>query len=965
MPVKKKENSDISSFPSYKKIIDYYIYSTGLNAEDFSSALEKKIKVLVNKEEVLNIFLSFIESSFSKQSLFKVLDENNNVIDLLFMIYENSRFLSEILIREPNLLFWVLDKNIMESSKSTTDYYDELSKSISVYSSREKIVNSVKRYYRRQILRIGIRDMFLNSGIEIVTGELSGLADAIIRVMTGIVYQDLKLKYGKIPKTDFTVFGLGKLGGEELNYSSDIDIIFVYKNDGEFKTPDKRTIHFFDFYQESGRNIIKILTETTSEGYLYRVDTRLRPEGKSGPVAPSYSYLLSYYESRGEIWERQMLIKARVIYDENNFGEEILKYLSSFIYPRYPLKNPLDEIAKIKLRIESGNDKSNNIKLCKGGIRDIEFSVQALQLLNGGKVKAVREKNTLMAIEQLRLCGLLTQKEEKTLKNAYLFYRNIEHRLQIKKYQQTFIIPEDSTELLRLSRSLGFKNKLQFQKKLNLFLNEVRRIFQRIFRIDVKETYADIEQILSDDDQNIEKILSAYGLQAVPAVKLIRFIVYGTNNISEKKYPVSLSEIAKEVLALVFNNLNGFPDKNQLLKNLEYIISRRADIEAFLRQLLNEKYLKIILNICGYSNSYTKILSEREKLLELIYNFGLNELPSDILALLSPEELRNISFIQWISGSLDGKITKNKFYYKISDFIDKLLINIAGGIHLSGKEKIKIAVFALGKLGSMEMGVNSDADLFFVYDDGPEKELKLSIGFFEKFVRELNSKTGSFLEIDLRLRPEGKNAPIAISRSAFIDYLGLRASFWERLALTRIRPVFGDSLLIEEVINETRSFVYKKLTKNDLIEALKMRKSIEQKAIKLDKDSIDIKTMEGGLVDIEFIVQVAKIVFRDKYPSIEKKNTPDALSLLKNKKIFPLNENKYLADAYYFYRLIENYIALNNLSERYILRKKDERNIYKLLDFSSPEELFIITAEKMKKVRVIYQHIFKKFERLI
>lgn len=965
MPVIKKANFDADLSPSFYKIIDHYINSTGLNPDNFLQVLVKKVKVLVNREETVNIFLRYIESALSKQTFFNVLEENENVVDLLLIIFENSKFLSEILIREPNLLFWVLDKNVIELKKSSTDFHNELQSSISAFISIDKKIGAIKRYYRHQILRIGIRDMFINAGLENVTSELSGLADSVIKITAELCLNELKLKYGKTPKTDFTVFGLGKLGGEELNYSSDVDLVLAYRDDGEFKSNDKRIISFFDFYQELGRNTIKLLTETTPEGYLYRVDTRLRPEGNSGPLVPSYAYLLSYYESRGEIWERQMLIKARVIYDQNNFGEDILKNIAPFIYPKYPLKNPLEEIAKIKFRIESGNDKSSNIKLCKGGVRDIEFSIQALQLLNGGKMKTVRERNTLKAVENLKKAGLLSINETKILKKAYTFYRNIEHRLQIKQYHQTFTLPQDSGEMLRLSRSLGYKDTAQFKKRLNNYLNEIRKIFNRVFRIDFKETLADIERIISGDEVNISKTLLRYDITDNSILKYIRLIVYGSIDNSEKKYPANVSMMAKETLAIVFSNIQSYPDKLQLLKNLEYIISGRIDIEYFLRLLMNEKYLKIILTICGYSNAYTKILAENERLLELIYNFGPNDLTNEMLNAFEAEEQKNILFIQCIVNNLNGNIKDSKLYYKLSECADLVLQNVINKAQIKKFDQIKYAVFALGKLGSSEMGINSDVDLFFVFDSINEKESKKTIIFFEELAREISLKKDGFFELDLRLRPEGKNAPIAIEIKSFADYLSRRASLWERLALTRIRPVTGDKNLIKAVINVVKTFVYGKLAKDDLAGIMDIRKKIEMKAVKLDNNSIDIKIMEGGLVDIEFISQIIKIIFVPEFKILEKKNTPDTLQYMINKKIFSGANLKYLIDTYYFYRNIEKYIALNNLSERYILRRNDGKMIHEYLDFETKDDLFDELGKRMIKTRKIYNQLIQKLERLI
>jgi len=957
--------TDLKNLSSFKKIIDNYIYSTGLSPEPFSSQFEKKIKNLVNREETLNTFLRFIENSFSKQTLFKALDDNTNVIDLLLLIFENSKYLSEILIREPNLLFWVLDKKIIDMIRTPEDYYNDLANTISVFISSDKKVDAIKRYYRHNILRIGIRDLFINAGIETITSELSGLADSIIRVVTELAYSEIRKKYGKIPKTDFVIFGLGKLGGEELNYSSDIDIIMSYRDDGEFRSSEKKVIANFDFFQELGRNIIRILTETSHEGYLYRVDMRLRPEGNSGPLVPSYAYMLSYYESRGEIWERQMLIKARVIYDQNGYGVDVMKNLSSFIYPKFPLKNPLEEIAKIKFRIESGNDKSQNIKLCKGGIRDIEFSLQALQLLNGGKRREVRERNTLRAVDGLRQEELLSINEAKIIKKAYMFYRAIEHRLQIKQYHQTFILPSESQELLRLSKSMGFKNSGLFNRKLNLYLNEIRKIFKRVFKIDIQETLADIERIINNDSAKSIKTLIKYGFDDPASLKFVNLIIFGSSDSESRKYPTQLSELAKEVLSVLLNKVKKMPNKLQILKNFEYLISRRGDVEAFLRLLFNEQYLHNLLLLCCYSNAFSKILSESDKLLEIINNLGLEKFEHENAEELSVSENIQLLLVRSVIKDLDGKYRAGKLYSTISNDIDEILVSLYDRLNVKRCGSLKYSIFALGKLGSYEMGINSDLDLFFIYESESEKDLEASIKFFEDYVDLVNKESKNLFELDLRLRPEGKNAPIAIEKEAFFEYLKNRASLWEKLALTRARNVAGDKALANEVIESINKFISIPLTKFNLNEIMSMRKNIELKAIKLDQNSIDIKVMEGGLVDIEFAAQVLKIILFDKNKSILKKNSPQVISFAEKKGILSASDADFMIDTYFFYRDIEKYIALNNLSERYIFRLNDSKIEPGFLGYESRQTLFIEIKKRMFKIRKIYNSLFKKFERFV
>ena len=958
----KKINSDTEKIT---KIIEFYILSSGKNPENFNLTFTSKLKSYINKDDILNFFIRYIENAYSKQTLFNTLESNDNLLDLLFIIFENSKFLSEILINEPNLFYWVLDKNIIESKKNSVDFENEIKNTIEVFTTVEKKIDAIKRYFRRNILRVGVRDLFLNISLVDITGELSSLADSIIKIVTELTISDLKFKYGKVPNNDFAIFGLGKLGGFELNYSSDIDLIMVYRDDGEFKSKDKKIISFFNYYQELGKTIIKYLSETTSEGYLYRVDMRLRPEGNSGPLVSSYSFFLTYYESRGEIWERQMLIKARVIYQSNNFGEEILDNITSFVYPKYFTINPLEEIAKIKFRIEVEKSKDFNIKLCKGGIRDIEFSIQALQLLNGGKNKNIREKNTLKAIEALEKSDFLSRKEAKLLSEAYIFYRTIEHRLQIKSYHQTFMIPDDKIELLRLSRSLKIKSINQFKNKLKKYLSGIREIFDKIFKINIKKTYADVEIIISNNIDLSRKVLNKYGINELKAIDYLKLIVYGSTSYNEKLLPQSISNLSKEVLSLVFNNLKNYPNPFQIIKNLEYIISRRTEIEYFLRTLLNEKYLKYIMVICAYSNAFTKILAENDRIIELLYSLGLNDIPQDMIINIKEEDLKEIIFLQIIIMNLTKKISYDSFFNKLSKVFNDILCSIVIKINKEKNDNQKFVIFALGKLGSNEMGINSDVDLLFIYDSSSESEQIKYISFFEELMKRISNEKSTLFEIDLRLRPEGKNAPIAIDYKTFCNYLRTRASIWEKMALTKIRPVIGNKNLIKSVIREIEAFVYDKISTDAISAIMDMRRSIERKAIKLNIDTLDIKNMEGGMVDIEFISQIIKIIFGSTNKSIRNKNTVKILRYIMNNNIFSKNKIKYLIETYYFYRNIEKHIALNNLSERYIFRRNDEKNIGTNLGYKNNEELFLETKKRMVKTRNIYNSFFKKILRLV
>jgi len=317
-------------------------------------------------------------------------------------------------------------------------------------------------------LRIAVRDIFVHGSLGSLVEDMSNLADAMVTVAYECAYREISARYG-VPQSEqggkeavFTVLGMGKLAGRELNFSSDIDLIFLYSHDGQTSGGTSGTTSNVDFFRRVGERVIKMLHEQTAEGHVFRVDMRLRPYGRAGALAISIDSAIAYYERAGQAWERQALIKTRPIAGDLALGEEFIERTRPFTYPRYFDDETLEDIRNTKQQMEARvgdrGETSREVKLGRGGIRDIEFTVQVLQLLNGGRIPELRSPNTLDTIAVLGEHGILRPLDAAALKSNYLFLRQVEHRLQIEGSQQRHTLPKDPGELNYFARRMGYEN---------------------------------------------------------------------------------------------------------------------------------------------------------------------------------------------------------------------------------------------------------------------------------------------------------------------------------------------------------------------------------------------------------------------------------------------------------------------------------------------------------------------------
>lgn len=418
-------------------------------------------------DQALNGFERLTRASLQKAGLLTYLKASPYTLSLLVKILGSSAFMAEILIRNPTYVYWISREDLLKSGLSKAALRSELRVALRQLRSSERRLDLMRVFKRKILLLIGSRDLLRLATVSETTRALSDLADLLIETAVEVCRTQLEANL-KLPKTgsrsrrDFAVIGMGKLGGAELNFSSDVDLLYFYASPAT-KTTSRHAGSTADFYERLAREVTSAISAVTKEGYLFRVDLRLRPDGDSGAIVPSLAEARKYYATRGQNWERLALLKARAIGGNRSVGERFLKSVERFVYAADSSARLLHDVRAIKEKIQRVMEKrgqaSLNVKLGSGGIREIEFIVQSLQVLFGGRLRGIRDRNTLSALTKLARHALLTKEEAANLRDAYLFLRDAEHKLQMVMAIQTHSLPTDRTELRRCANRMGYHNQ--------------------------------------------------------------------------------------------------------------------------------------------------------------------------------------------------------------------------------------------------------------------------------------------------------------------------------------------------------------------------------------------------------------------------------------------------------------------------------------------------------------------------
>ncbi|MDB6024917.1 MAG: glnE [Verrucomicrobiales bacterium] len=877
---------------------------------------------------------------------------------ILISVFAGSEFLSQLLFANPDWFTSVLNPEQLTFPRQKQGLQRELEtllKPLLKKRDYSPALPHLRQIKHREMLRIGARDLARLSHTAEITEELSAVADVLLDGVFQICFLQLTERFG-IPyhqnvenlwePTRFTVIGLGKLGGQELNYSSDVDVIFIYSDEGNvFKIPPRKFeqagkgLSNHQFFTRLAESFIAEVTRLTPEGNLYRIDLRLRPEGDAGPLARSLGSYENFYAQWGQTWERMMLIKARGVAGDTELGHEFLETIQTFRYPRSLNERLFREVTAIKERIENevvkAGEIDRDVKRGRGGIREIEFIAQSLQLLHAGKNPFLQNTQTIATLEKLVHYKQLTRIDVDELSIAYFFLRDVEHRLQMENDQQTHTIPTDRKSRERLARLMGFDDLARFEKAKSSHSANVRRVYDKLLKGDDAAPSRTLPHDFDNSESEWKKLLTEHSFKEVDrAFRLVREFVEGPGYVHVSSRTADLArDLLLRILALCPSaktatdsnrSKNILSDPDRVLARLDTFISaygaRSTLYEMWAR---NPSLFELLILLFDRSEFLAEIAIRTPDVVDELEQSGRLRRSKT-----AEETLRDLHFglndadqYSWMRRYHEAELMRIglRDILGLADFEHNLLelsaladacLQYALEVVMK-KNRLKEAPFSiigLGKLGGREINYGSDLDIVFVAD-AKAKSLSALQQMAVQLMDLLSARTerGSIFVTDARLRPDGEKGLLVNTLSAYEEYYQTRAQLWEIQALTRIRPVAGNTTLggeFQQLAATLTNFkspesppkAYRTGWKKEIA---RMRLRIEKERTPVGKDELAIKTGAGGLMDAEFIAQIFCL-----QNGWQEANTLNALQRAKNENVLLQSD----ADA-----LIENYRQLRRI----------------------------------------------------
>jgi [glutamine synthetase] adenylyltransferase / [glutamine synthetase]-adenylyl-L-tyrosine phosphorylase len=876
------------------------------------------------------------------------LQEAPDRMDLLVKVFAHSQALSDTLARNASYFHFLIAPETLKVPREKKWLAAELSRLRLPARVPAEKYDVVRRFRRRETLRIGVRDLVGRATVEETTLELSNLADVCLQAVYEIAAAKLQAEF-KVLGSRFTVIGMGKLGGQELNYSSDVDVIFVYGEDEQL-TPN---LSAHQFYTKLAEEIVRAVGTKSEEGTIFRIDLRLRPEGSSGPLARSLESCENYYAEWGETWERMALVKARPVAGDAGLGGEFIEMVQPFVYSRQAGTTVIQEMAVLKQRIEDEivrDDRlTRHVKLGVGGIREIEFIVQAFQILRGGRVPALQERSTLRALPRLVKTRTLTEKEAGTLADAYRFLRNVEHRLQMEMELQTHTIPDEEHAQYRLARSLSFKTVEDFQKARQRHTAAVRRIY---------------ELVLSGATEAAPVTLAAGQLTGfadpAAAMKIIDGLWHGSGftHVSPRT-----QELFSRLLPLIVKCCGQLAEPDAALTRFEEFVSAYGS-RGLLYELLvrNPKLIEMLLRVSDASKFFAVTLVKQPELFdEVCRGVALDEPrpllsgdgdPMEVARAWKRAELLRIGI-----GDVLRLVDLPQVLAEITGLADTCL---RFAVEQSRRElklkKLPFIVVGMGKFGGQELGYGADLDVLFVGDQ--ERATRLAARVIEFMARQTSA--GKLFDVDARLRPDGEQGSLAGSLEAHRDYYAKRAQLWERLALTKARVVAGDADYGAKFMKMVSDRIYATpLTAEEAKEIRQMRHRVETERGDQQHVELEFKTGPGALFDVEFLIQSLQLQHGPAHPPVRTTHTLAALNRLAALGLVEEGQASQLRQHYLFLRRIESVLrCMENASvSRLPAEKVEQSRLANRLGFAGREEFMGAYGHATRRIRVLYEQL--------
>jgi glutamate-ammonia-ligase adenylyltransferase len=885
-------------------------------------------------------------------------------------IAAGSEFVASALIQDPAALAWLARGDGLRAT-AANDGYEQAAGAAEPLEAKRLL----REWRRREMLRIAWRDIAGYADVTETLGCLSNLADCCVRAAASAAQQQLQPTFGS-PRAGgelvpFIVLGMGKLGGRELNFSSDIDLVFLYAAAGE--TDGARGIDNAEYFNRLGRELIRLLDERTEDGFVFRVDMRLRPFGDSGPLVVSLASLEDYLQQHGRDWERYAWIKARPIVGAAAYLEANQEFVRPFVYRRYldfGVFESLREMKALIAREVSRRDLEQHLKLGRGGIREVEFIVQSLQLVRGGSDRRLQSASLLDVLPLLTGSKLLSNASVEEMRNAYLALRKAENALQMIRDEQTHVIPGDELDRARLSSNMGAADWPAAISRIDAARNEVARQFDALLFASPDALNRSGEAPLSwlaSDAVKIDEELAGGGFPAAEIAAVAAILEAYRHAAPYRR----LDEVGLRRLHLILGRLLKAAALRaepaivieRVLRVLEAIGTRSSYLALLTEQ---PAALERLIDVCAISGFLARQIADFPLLLdELIDAKAFEELPTragfalelrartERLPADDPERqveaLRQFQKVAVFSVAL-ADLTQRLPLMRVSDRLTDIAelivqccmdlawqqMSLSYGVPSCDdngvSRPVRVAVAGYGKLGGLELGYGSDLDLVFLHDSTGDNqqtdgERPLDNGIFflrlgQRIVHLLtmHSAAGRLYEVDMRLRPNGKGGFLMTGIEAFERYQHQDAWTWEHQALLRARAVGGDPALCERFEAARRRVLCTAVHRDTLrADVEQMRARMRRELSKAGAGQFDIKQDAGGIADIEFLVQYWVLAAASEHPELlTYSDNIRQLEGLARVGVLPGATAQWLTDTYIGYRTVLHHLSLEAQGERVV-----------------------------------------------
>jgi [glutamine synthetase] adenylyltransferase / [glutamine synthetase]-adenylyl-L-tyrosine phosphorylase len=859
---------------------------------------------------------------------------------LLCTIFDQSAFLTHILTVRPEYARWLATEARLDKSRPRSAMILELRARGADMPAFEDVAREMRQFKQREILRIGVRELDKHAPVRSLTRDLSNLADACLQLACEAASTRLRARFG-LPRhftadgaradSRFAIVALGKLGGRELNFSSDIDLLFIYSDEGDTEGGE-RSISNSEYYQKLGEQIIKAMADPTVDGIIFRVDMRLRPHGRMAPLATNFESTVEYYERYGRAWERQALIKARAAAGDSALGAQFIERVRQYVFPRYFDDETLEDIRETKLQMEaqiaSLGHTEIEVKLGHGGIRDIEYTVQMLQLLNGGRLTGLRTPSTLTAIEALGRYNLLSPFEATTLASNYAFLRKVEHRLQIEGSQQRHVLPAEPEALDAFARRIGYQNGASFMSAYRDRARETRQILERFFATQGAGNLwvSDLLNPFSEGEAGLQQLEQMGFAQPSKARDELLLLCNGP---AEHPHSAHIRQRFKEVAPALLEALARRADPDATLLRLSQIIMNLRAPAAVYDILRTNPNLAEHLSLLVENSQYLSELLIRDPGLfeefsareSMVRGHTRQQLEEELEHLqrahdpeAAPYRLRDSELMRISMRDLFGHITVLQVGDELTQLAEVCLVHALEEaqkrvIERFGPTHTAFAVLGMGKFSGFEMGYGSDLDLVFLYD--AEGAVPSGVSLSEYFgavaahtIRILSQPTryGVLYEVDARLRPDGKRGMLTVSSRRAAEYYLEEAQPWERLALIKVRAVAGGMAFGKTMQTLAQELAFSLPLTHQTRERLE---STRQKMV-ASASPWDLKKAEGGRNEIEFAVRLLQLKLAPEHPELKRGDAIGALDIMTQRSLITADVFGALFKPFLLFRKLEN-----------------------------------------------------------